>query len=281
MVLLLLTAALAGCIGEENDRPDDGNDTDTTPPGEGAGETPTGLVWTLNACSAVIALAPVDAGPIQERLPANFTPQAPEEFGLPPDVRGEALFGIETFQCTNGTGLNGTIDDLAYGSIFIPVHPPENLTLDSMDLHFVKYETLIPDEPRRTLLQDAGLPAVDGSTDLSGLQATPAGHLFDASLTLGEETFTFTGSTNQPMEDFREGVPFVEFQPTSQDDDALAIWLSTENVATDATQGTGTLGVPAGSWAEEVIGAQATQAWMIASTDVNFITGAMALPTAS
>ncbi len=273
LALLLLAVAGAGCIGEEEQGP---SEDDGAPPTGSDGQARTQLAWGLEACDVVVAVIPVDADALSEHLPEGFEPISGEEaFGLPPDLRGEAAIGLETFSCDSGAGLDGTIEDLAYGAIFSPVEPPADASGPDGEIFFFKWETLVPDSDRRQRLSDAGLPVVDGSTDLAGLEATPAGHLFDVTLTLGDGTYTFSGSAAQPAEDFRQGFEFVEYQTA---DGGLATWSTMENAATDANSGTGIVQLPVGSWTADVVGAERSQAFMVASTDVTFEEAMITLP---
>lgn len=264
----LLATGLTGCLGS------DGNPEGSGDPTEGPARIQ--LPWGLSGCEVVVAIVPVDTQELNEQLPVQFHPVSAEEaFGLPPDPRGEGAIGVETFACQQGVGLNATVEGLAYGAVFAPVEMRANISHPDADLLLYKWTALVPDDPRRERLRTAGLHVVDGSTDLSGLQVTPTGHAFDVSLTLNGSTFTFTGTTDQPNQAFREGLPFVEFQAT---DARMALWSSLENSATDATSGTGTLQLPQGHWTADVVGASTTQAYMVASTNVTFEEASIQLP---
>lgn len=276
LATMLLTVTAAGCIGE-----DDGSGTTEEPPSaspdEDANETSTELPWGFSGCKTVVAIVPVDEAALAEHLPEGFTPRSAEEaLGLPPDPRGEGAIGLETFACPSAVGLQGPLEDIAYGAVFSPVEPPSNLSHPDADVVFYKWSTLVPDDPRRQALADEGLPVVDGSTDLSGLQQTPTGaHTFDVSLTLGNATFTFQGGAGQPNEDFRNGLPFVEFQEANG---GFAYWASLSNEAAGANSGTGTLGLDPGHWTSDVVGSETTQAFMVASTNVTFEQASITLP---
>jgi hypothetical protein len=116
---------------------------------------------------------------------------------------------------------------------------------------------------------------VDGTTDLSSLEETPTGHVFDVSLTLGEATFGFSGTASAPNEDFRDGLPFVEFQ---QGHDGLGLWASLENEAQGANSGTGAVALDGDHWTSEVVGDTVTQSYMVASTNVTFEQATITLP---
>ncbi len=272
-VVIVLAVGFAGCIGESvPEGGDEGSDGD--PPWEDASRG--ALEWSLMDCAVVVAVVPVEADAVAERLPEGFEPVSAEEsLGLPPDPRGEGAIAFETFACAAGAGLDGEVQDLAYGAIFAPVAAPGDAPGPSADVHFYKWETLVPDEDRRQVLRGAGLPAVDGSSGLSGFEATPTGHVFDASLTLDGATFQFTGVAPAPNQDFRDGFTFLEHQ---QGDDGLAYWVSYENEAVEGNSGSGTLMLDPGHWASDVVGAQSTQAYMVASPEVHFTDGEIVLP---
>lgn len=273
--VVLILAAMAGCVGDETT----GDDTTEEPPDQEGDrtETPQTLPWGLSSCHVVVAVIPVDADALSEHLPEGFSPVSPEEaFGLPDDPRGDGAIGLETFQCESGTGLNGSVEELAYGAVFSPVEAPGNLSHPDADLVFYKWETLVPDEPRRERLAKKGLPVVDGATDLSGLDEAPTGtHTFDVSLTLGDAAFAFTGTAGQPNEDFRDGIAFVEFQAAG---DGYAYWASLENAAEGANSGTGTVELAASHWTSEVVGQESSHAYMVASTNVTFEQASIVVP---
>lgn len=274
LAILMLTSGMAGCIGDE-----DTPDVETTP-SEDEDEieaTAQTFPWGLSNCKVVVAVVPVDAAALSEHLPEGFDPVSAEDaFGLPPDPRGEGAIGLETFACDSGVGLNATVEGLAYGAVFAPVEAPGDLSLPGADVVFYKWETLVPDDPRRERLSEQGLPVVDGSTDLSGLQQAPTGsHTFDVSLTLGDASFSFTGAAGQANEDFRDGIAFVEFQAA---DDGFAYWASLENAAEGANSGSGTVELAADHWTSEVVGQGSTQAYMVASTNVTFEQASIVLP---
>lgn len=273
LAVLMLTSGMAGCIGNE-----DGSDIEDVPSGDdGTATTAQTLPWGLSNCQVVVAIVPVDAGALSAHLPEGFEPVAPEDaFGLPDDPRGDGAIGLETFACESGAGLNETVEDLAYGAVFAPVEAPGNLSHPEADLVFYKWETLVPDDPRREHLSARGLPAVDGSTDLSGLEQAPTGtHTFDVSLRLGDASFTFTGTAGQANEDFRQGIAFVEFQAAEE---GFAYWTSLENAAEGANSGSGTVELPADHWTRDVVGQGSTQAYMVASTNVVFERASIVLP---
>lgn len=273
LALALLAAGVAGCLGTQEDPGDVGNETG----GEAGDEDQaTTIPWGLENCRTVVAVVPVDADTLADELPEGFEPVSPEEaFGLPDDPRGDGALGFETFECERGTVPGGFVSGLAYGAVFAPVQAPDAAEHPPADLVFYKWDTLVPDEPRRERLQGAGLPAVDGHTDLAGLEAVGDGHVFDVSLTLGNAAFGFSGMANQPAEDFREGFPFVELQ---QGLDGLATWACLSNEAPDANQGTGTLDLAADHWTSDVVGSESTQAYMVAATSVTFEDASITLP---
>lgn len=282
LLLVLAALALAGCLGSGDAPASPASSPAADDEAAAASSNGTAaddrIDWTLSGCRAVVALVPTDAGSLEEHLPEGFAAaSAQEAFGIPPDPRGEAALGVETFQCESGTTLDGTAQPLAYGALFAAVEPPEGRNATGADLVLYKWETLVPDEDRRRLLQEAGMPAVDGSTDLSGLRSHPAGHAFHATLTLNGSTHAFAGTVDAPADAFREGLPFVEFQAG---DDGIGRWVSEENQAPDAFQGTGTLDPVSGSRVADVVGDGPSQAYMVAATSVTFSRGYVDLPGA-
>lgn len=270
LTALIGAALLSGCMGPEA--------TPQEPPAvePETDEDRTELPWALSTCRVVVALIPVDAESVEAHLPDGFQAVSGEDaFGLPPDKRGDGVIGLETFACESGEGLNQTVDGLAYGAYFTAVEPPAEYEIPDAELPLYKWDTLIPDEARRTLLQERGIPAVDGDTDLSGLTATPGGHAFDVTLTLGEHEHRFTGVTNRPAEAFRQGFYFVEYTETPE---GMAAWHMPDNEAPDALEGTGTMELAPGSLPAQIVGATSTQAFFASATTVQFRDGTLELP---
>lgn len=275
LVVLVGLVATAGCLGLGDETGED-NEVPEVPTDDEDESSPATLDWWLSDCHAVVGIVPVDETALAEHLPEGFEPVSAEEsLGLPPDARGDGALGFETFHCGSSSSLNGSVEDVGYAAIFAPVAPPEDLEHPEADVLFYKWETLVADEERRTLFAEEGLPAVDGSTDLSGFEETPLGYMFDVSATLDSSTFRMTGSAGQPNEDFREGFSFLEFQ---QGEDGFAMWHSMDNEAAGGNSGTGTVEIDAGHWTTDVIGAEQAQAYTVASPSVDFTEGEILLP---
>lgn len=271
VVLLLLASALAGCVDDGSD-----DDADSGDDGTDAGPSLSTLPWSLTDCRVVVALVPVSADAVEAHLPEGFRAGSGQEaFGLPPDVRGDAVIGLESFACASGTGLNDTVDHLAYGAYFTAVVPPDEHAVDEADVSLFKWDTLVPDAPRRAHLEARGMPVVDGATDLSGLEETPLGHRFDVTLQMAGDEHRFQGTADQPAEDFRKGFYFVEHMAA---DEGLAAWHMPENEAPDALSGTGIVTLAAGSLPAQIVGGDSSQAFFASATTVQFVNGTIELP---
>lgn len=244
VLLVAMAVALSGCAA------------DSGPDLPSASDVASGLhhvPWGLDSCTFLIGFAQVDADVLAAHLPDGFTP-AP---GLLPGA-GPVL-GIEAFTCNDGLGLDGQpVGPLPYGSFFASVAPPEELRLDGTDTYWVKWDTLVPDAPRREALAAAGLPARDGRTLLSndaGLQT--------ATLELdGVGTFTVTGRAVTPATTSPGPGYFAEFTPTAG---GLARWNASAMDSTTSL-GVGAVTVPAGSLAATLLGAETAPATVMAGS---------------
>src|SRR5687767_5211523 len=107
----------------------------------------------------------------------------------PMNPSDEGNFGIEMFTCDAGVGLNGSVPDLVYGSLFTAVLPPAAMRVPGAKHHFVKWDVLIPDADRRALLQSEGVPAVDGKAAFASYEAVGPGFQFEGEMLLGNETY--------------------------------------------------------------------------------------------
>ncbi len=258
----------AGCIGDDL--------TEEAPEEPGAGEEATvesSMSWWATDCQAVFAAVPVEADALEPYLPSGFTPLTPEAFGLPPDFQGDAVLGAKTAQCDDVATLDGS-EPLAYGALWAPVEPPEEMEEDAALFHFVAWDTLVQDDDTRDHLHGWGLPVYDGHAGMEGFAATPAGYTFDVTLEMNGDTFVFQGVANAPEEDLSEPFEYVDFMPG---DDGLAAWEMTSET-TDLRAGTGVLKVPTGHWAEDVIGSEDTHAWMLADEATSFANGTILFP---
>lgn len=215
--------------------------------------------WYLHGCQVVIAVVPVEAERLAEHLPEVFRPQTPEAFGLPPDPRGDGEMGVEAFVCDEIGSTDGGIEDAPYVSYFAPVEPPDDLEDPDARYHFVKWDVLIGDDELRTMLQDEGVPAASGDVTYDFEERSAGEFSYDLIGTVSSETHRFTGSGQLP-EGVLETFTFLEFTGTS---DGLVSWdVSVEDAA--VLEGTGTLELATGSLPAEVIGAEVTQAYVLA-----------------
>jgi len=237
---ILLTGLLvAGCTGTDKD--DDEGPTREAPLED------LELPWTLTDCQAVVVLFDVPAEAVRPHLPPGFEPVSVLA-GLTgnDDPASDGSFGLEMFTCASGSGLNGTVEPIAYGSQFAFVDPPENVTV-AADYQFYKWEVLVPDADRREALAARGAPAMDGSADFALFMMQEGAGTFDGTLVLGNGTYAFEGRTLVPNPD---PITFTEYMAVPG---GIATWHT--SVAVDAAGiGTGTVDVPEGTLAAEVLG---------------------------
>jgi hypothetical protein len=246
--------------------------------------------WGLSGCTSVAAVVPVDVQTMDAFLPAGFTA------GLPPSVAarmpdprilaGDTLLGIEGFRCATGIGAHGeTLSDPYWASLFTWVTPPAALRDDRAPrYYFYKFETLVNDRPRLTQLRAHGAAAFPGRLTVSTWQQSPelaaglSGTAVDATLTLGSESYRFTGLTGMPVaEYFDASQPFV-----APDDDSRGLGLGgTFKAFTPARggfvvwradfdegrayAGSGLVQMSAGSLAARIVGSTTAHAYLFTS----------------
>lgn len=261
LVAALLVAPLAaGCITDRI--------RDLAPPEP----TETVLPWGLSGCTFVIAVVPVPAARLAERIPPGFRVLAPAEIGLPADPRGDGNVGIEAWRCAEGVGLNASepLHDTPYGAVFTFVEPPEELRVNGSRYHFVKWDVLVPDAGRRALLQAHGVPALEGNVTFARFQPLPGGRAaFDAELALNG-TYTLRGTSAQA--DATEPFSFVEYTQTPH---GLARWSTN---ATFETLGSGTGIVAASGGPFRELAGERPQAYVLVGTGGAFANGTLTLP---
>ena len=271
-VIILLVAGLAGCLGEASE-------PTPAPPDQGGGEVapgaPTTLTWGFSDCRWVVAAIPTQADALADHLPANFTPMTPEEMGLPPVPGSDAVMGLEGFECAQGQGLNGTVEGFVYSAYWSPVHPPDHHAREGAGLQFVKWDTVVDDTPLRERLATAGVPAVEGNVTIATFEQSPAGLVFDMSVTVGSETHTFQGSAGQEGDEGMKNFTAREFTST---EDGMVYW-DTRVVSPNLVQGGGTVQLAPGSFPAEVVGQERAQAFFIAGTQASFTEASILLPS--
>lgn len=245
VLAILLLPALAGCT-----TPRDLFEAPTIP----AQTHP----WGLRECSYVVAVLPASAARVQQHLPDGFRALAPQDVGLPRDARGaDGNVGVEAWRCGQGVGSNNTtLESPVYGATFAFVEPPAELKENGTRFYFVKWDVLIPDEARRTLLEDAGVTAYNGSVTLTRGPAA-LDRAFVATLAMNG-TYTMRGAAAQAsnLTEFR----FVEFTAVP---DGLVVWRA--SVAGTALGGAGTVALPPGRL-RDVVGSDSAQAFFLSGT---------------
>lgn len=213
------------------------------------------MPWGLTGCRFGVALIDVPAEVVAAYIPDGFRSLSVAEVGIGgntgrqvPNPTDGGNFGVEVFQCDEGVGLDGAaVQGMMYGSYFTAVEPPPALRRD-VTFHFVKWDTLVPDEPRRGLLQSYGLNVRSGTASVG--QPVLQGSLSSYSGTLdfgGEETLTFEGSSLAPQ----ESVTFVEYMVTPH---GLAAWSTTVEVVAGGV-GPQSVVVPSAGKATDILGA--------------------------
>ena len=259
--LLLLAPLLSGCLVDQL--------RGLEPPDP----VPTVLPWGLTDCTFVVAVVPIPAARLEGRLPPGFTPLSPAQIGLPADPRGDANVGVEAWKCNGGVGHNESVElNLTdYGAVFSFVQPPEDLVVNGSLFHFVKWDVLVPDAPRRDILAAHGVPAQNGTVEVRQFRSLTDQNLFDVGLELNG-TFTLSGSTAAPQPQF-QAFAFTEYTQTPH---GLAVW-TTNVTATAVTSGAGPLVIPEGLMLD-IVGAERTQAYYLAGTGGAFSNGTIVLP---
>lgn len=164
-LLSVVAVALTGCAADL-DAPSGSDEspsatvapTSTTPtrvpdPGPDPTAALDEIPWEIRECRFAYALVAADAAAVAALLPHGFA------FARP--VGSRVLVGFEANECGSGTGLEGPVSPQAYASFWVGVQPPDGLG-EAGAAHFVNFDVLVPDQPRRELLRSWGTPAHDG-----------------------------------------------------------------------------------------------------------------------
>lgn len=238
-------------------------------PPPGPTPAPATYPWGISDCGFVIVSIPVDEDRLSARLPTGFELRPTALGNLPAGPRG--TIELDAYTCRSGIGFNGSIPGVQYGSYYATVIPPGELREPDVRAYFVKWDFLVPDAERRGVFDNAGLPAHDGSGEVS--IAGPGG-LVAASLVLADAGgFRFAGTIG-PLEPQAAPLPFMEYTPLASGG-ALAQWHARLHDARIG-EGTGEVELLAGSWLVDVVGASRVPAtaiagvWNLDEADVTF-----------
>lgn len=245
LVLVAVLTPLAGCAAPGSGPAPDADAQDGT---GGALVVP----WDLVECAFVAFGVAVDPDRLAPYMPEGFTASTGNRVPLPVpvDAARSAFLGLEAFECRSGRGLEGPVDALDYGSFFTFATPPEALANGSIEQYYVKWDTLVPDEPRRDALAARGLPARAGEATVT-LEETAQGVRLGATLALkGVGGFTITGAGAR--RGASSGFEFVEYMPA--EDGTLAAWHGHAQDRDAVAAGAGTLQVEPGTWIADVMG---------------------------
>lgn len=235
ILALLALALVAGCVTPRADEPGVAPDATTL------------LPWTLEQCRYVVGRSEADAATVQARMPEGFLVQSSAPLGLPVPV-GRTIIGTEAFDCAAGTGLDARLEPMLYGSIWIPVTPPEALADAAYTEVYYKIDVLVPDAPRRERLEGLGLPVGDG--DINWETSALPGGLAASETIEGAGDFRFEMVAERGTVD-GEGRPFMEITPAR---DGYAVWRANFTWDGPFAQGTGFIDWPADHWVVAAIG---------------------------
>lgn len=245
--MIAMAILLSGCLGSESG----GEAADA---GREGAQDLLELPWGLESCRASWWLAPASSEALHEHLPEGFEPaETPQLPGIDAAAGLDTYLGFDAFECRSGTGLNGTLDTVEFGSIFTRVTPPEEHAVDGIEqAYFYRWEVLVPDQPRFDRFAELGLAARTGGAQVEALSPVGSPGPWQTTLELeGTGTFTFTGSTEGP-ETSKDDIPYAAYTPTESD---VSTWRATAMNQRSAI-GHGTWVVEPGSWMADVLGAE-------------------------
>lgn len=206
---------LSGCSGGASDAEEgDEGDADEGLPG-------LTIPWSLTDCRFGVAIVAAPGAIVSQYLPPGFRTLSLAQLANPsaPNPNGEGNVGVELFDCASGSGLAGEeIPGMVYASYFSAVEPPAAL-LEDADFYFVKWDVLIPDEARRTLLMSYYVPASGGEVTFS--QEPELGSMAGHAGTVAWDTHGSTDTLAGTGVAEQSAGSFVEFTSTPG---GLAVW---------------------------------------------------------
>lgn len=258
---LVVVLLLPGCVEPPS--------AQAPPPSSTAGEARV-LPWGLEGCEYIVGMIPVEPSALEPHLPEGFVavPFLNLAAGTPAD---RAILGVEAFVCERGATLDGESTGMEYGSFWTSVRPPEELAHEDASLHTVRWDTLVPDAPRREALAAAGLPARAGSAEV---RDAPGGREARYELDgVGAMDLSMT-MTRRPIAAPPSGIA-VEFMPA--EGGGLAVWRADYAWEGEVLGGHGHVTLPEGSWPAEVAGGARVPAQFHAGR-WSFTNGSVTLP---
>lgn len=234
------------------------------------------LPWALEECQFAIAIMPVQPAALGEHLPQGFTVLSVYEIpGFPVqrnptvpvgDPRGTANLAIEIFRCASGSGANASenLTDVSYGAVFSFVQPPEDKRDENATHHVVKWDTLIPDDARRALLDAEGIPVFGGNASFSQFTDIGAFKIVQGLLELtGDANSTYAfDSGNQP--EGSAGFAAVELKEFSPARDGEFVEWRANLTTAGGLAGSGFLDLSGGAeWVAAAAGSDRVQAYYL------------------
>lgn len=233
------------------------------------------LPWELLDCEFAVAFVLADTAELQAMAPDGFTVRSPTRgptgVSTPAD---RSLVGVEAETCEEGTSVAGLVDGVDYASIWVAVQPPEDLVVTGFEGgYYVNFDPLVPDEERRGLFDDVGVPAHGGEV---AFETNPATGVFEATWNLdGLGDLSVEANTvEDPI-----GTPGGSFvQWTEASDGDLAQWRIDWQMHT-FFQGPGIVHVPPGSWLADLLGSETVPAPIVYYGTWDYTDGEIQLPS--
>lgn len=261
----ILVVVFSGCVTND--------ETGTAPPpsaGGDAGLSELQIPWVLTECRFVVGIVSAPTARLAPYLPKGFRAISLGEHAHPsaPNPGSEGNIGVEAFICKEGQGLNETVTGISYGSYFSTVAPPPELRRTDVKFHFLKWDVLIPDAPRRALLQSYGIPAREGSASIAQFTRQGETYAVDATLSLnGTSVARIVGADTIP----EPAGSFIEYTQTPG---GIAAWYTKY---TPVAVGTGRVKFAAGSFGAKLAGTDELQGLSFGGM-VSFKEGTLKLP---
>lgn len=214
------------------------------------------IPWSLHDCDVVLATFFLPGAAIQSEMPEGFVASIVTTTGGPTVTQ----IGVEMDDCASGAGSEGDVEGMQYATIWAQVQPPSHLRLAGNGGHYVTFGSLVPDDARRTLLQEHGLlDVLDGEIRITREDALGigAGVVVKATTTYENgDTMTITTVTDAARPGGSGGGKFVSFTAT---DPYVSRWR-TDWAAHDARQSPGLVQFSPGSRAAALFGTEAIAA---------------------
>ncbi len=189
IILLLITSALAGCLGASDDAVDaaDADDASTTTP---TSTTASAVMQVaLDDCEEVAGAWVMDDDELRPHLPPGFEPA-----GAPGGEAGVLQLITATCTLTPPNGSDADPRDVSIATAWIMVDPPAEYTVDGVGAYLIAPWTVVTDAGAASTFSDWGLEVVEGDVGFGAPVSGPPAQVDEVTASDGDFSLTLSAT---------------------------------------------------------------------------------------